>query len=158
MKKWAILFSLVFLLCGVNQASAQDPTRIPDDQVNAIARDLYCPVCENIPLDVCPTKACAQWRELIREKLALGWSQKEIEVFFAQQYGEKVLSVPRPAGFNWAIYFLPPVFVVFGIILIVRVIRKSRKETRLESGQTPAESPVTADLLKKIEDDLKDME
>jgi cytochrome c-type biogenesis protein CcmH len=40
---------------------AQQPTP-SDDQVNAIARQLYCPVCENTPLDVCPTTACHQWR------------------------------------------------------------------------------------------------
>ena len=33
--------------------SAQQPTP-SDDEVNAIARQLYCPVCENTPLDVCP--------------------------------------------------------------------------------------------------------
>jgi cytochrome c-type biogenesis protein CcmH len=124
--------------------------------VNAIARDLYCPVCENIPLDVCPTKACAQWRELIREKLALGWNQKEIEVFFAEQYGEKVLAVPRAVGFNWAIYVLPPLFVLIGIILVVRLLRKSRKTTKLAQEQSPASGNVPPDLLKKIEEDLKE--
>jgi cytochrome c-type biogenesis protein CcmH/NrfF len=59
---------------GFFVASAQDtePTGPTDDEVNAIAKQLYCPVCENIPLDVCPTQACAQWRDLIREKLARG--------------------------------------------------------------------------------------
>ena len=46
---------------------------VTDDQVNAIAQQLYCPVCENVPLDVCPTAACAQWRATIREKLEAGW-------------------------------------------------------------------------------------
>ncbi len=36
-------------------AQGQPPT---DDEVNRIAKQLYCPVCENTPLDVCPTQAC----------------------------------------------------------------------------------------------------
>jgi cytochrome c-type biogenesis protein CcmH len=158
MKKLAFLLALVFLLAGYSQAAAQDPTPIPDDQVNAIAKDLYCPVCENIPLNVCPTKACAQWRELIREKLALGWSQKEIEVFFAEQYGEKVLAVPRAAGFNWVIYILPPVFVLLGIILVVRVLRRSKNKPQPDEARNHASVSVTPDLLKKIENDLKEKE
>src|SRR5687768_4143054 len=48
----ALLFLLFWLLAparGYAQGSA--PT---DDDVNRVARQLYCPVCESTPLDVCP--------------------------------------------------------------------------------------------------------
>jgi len=62
------------------RVSAQTPqpqSQVPvtDNQVNAVAHELYCPVCENIPLDVCPTQACAQWRELIRQQLGQGMTK-----------------------------------------------------------------------------------
>jgi cytochrome c-type biogenesis protein CcmH len=64
---------LLFLLV-VSTASAQDgPTQ---DEVNAVARKLFCPVCENTPLDVCPTEACQQWRDVIRTKLMEGQSEE----------------------------------------------------------------------------------
>ena len=64
-----LLVGLVFLmLMGVGSVYAQDDSPT-DDEVNAVASQLYCPVCENIPLDVCPTQACEQWRATIREKL-----------------------------------------------------------------------------------------
>ena len=66
--------TLLAVLSTPPAALAQQPTP-SDDEVNAIAKQLFCPVCENTPLDVCPTQACAQWRELIREKLAAGWSE-----------------------------------------------------------------------------------
>ena len=73
------LAALVLALLVIGIAAAQDqsptPPGITDDQVNAIARQMYCPVCENTPLDVCPTQACAEWRELIRDELAQGWSE-----------------------------------------------------------------------------------
>ena len=70
----SFFFTLILALLAAGLALAQNPNPpVPsDDQVNAIAKQLYCPVCENIPLDVCGTQACAQWRELIREKLAAG--------------------------------------------------------------------------------------
>jgi cytochrome c-type biogenesis protein CcmH len=49
-----LLLSLLVLslsLVAVKVATAQQPTP-SDDEVNAIAKQLYCPVCENIPLDV----------------------------------------------------------------------------------------------------------
>ena len=64
-KPYAFLFVLLLTLGGLaltyGAAFAQEATPIPvtDDQVNAIAHDLYCPVCENTPLDVCGTQACA---------------------------------------------------------------------------------------------------
>ena len=65
---------------------AQDGTP-SDDEVNKIAKQLYCPVCESTPLDVCPTEACRQWRELIREMLVEGRSEAEIKQYFVEQIG-----------------------------------------------------------------------
>ena len=94
-----MLVALLSLLpFAVVSAQDTDPNFPTDDEVNAIAKQLYCPVCENIPLDVCGTQACAQWRELIREKLIEGWSEDEIKEYFSNQYGDRVLSesIGRP--------------------------------------------------------------
>ncbi len=103
-------------------AAAQTP--VPsDDEVNAIAKGLYCPVCENVPLDVCPTQACEQWRQTIREKLALGWSAERIRQYFVDQYGMRVLASPPAVGLNWLIYLLPPAALVGGGYLVARTFR-----------------------------------
>src|SRR5512135_3225730 len=101
---------LLLLLGTAWVVSAQQAQPTPsDDQVNRVAKQLYCPVCENIPLDVCPTQACQEWRDLIRQKLALGWSDQQIKDYFALQYGDRVLAEPPRRGLNWLVYFLPPV-------------------------------------------------
>ena len=89
----------VFLTAGLAYAQGVQPNPPSDDAVNVIAKQLYCPVCENIPLDVCGTQACAQWRELIREKLAQGWSEDQIKQYFVNQYGDRVLATPPARGF-----------------------------------------------------------
>jgi cytochrome c-type biogenesis protein CcmH len=85
-------------------ADADPPT---DDEVNAIAKKLYCPVCPNTPLDVCETKACQDWRAQIRDQLASGWTEDQIIEYFVEQYGERVLAEPRMSGFT-AIVWLSP--------------------------------------------------
>jgi len=104
--------------------------------VNAIARQLYCPVCENIPLDVCPTQACTQWRALIREKLAQGWTETQIKQYFVDQYGTRVLSEPPRQGWNWLIYILPALLILGGIILLIRLFHSWKT-----SAPAPAQLP-----------------
>ena len=120
-----IFVSMVFLI-PLNIVIAQNdiPT---DDQVNAIAKELYCPVCENIPLDVCPTQACAQWRALIKEKMIAGWSKAEIKQYFVDQYGDRVLAQPPAKGLNWLIYILPPLVFVGGIVLVFFNLKNIKK-------------------------------
>ena len=137
-------------------ALAQGETPVSDDEVNRIASELYCPVCENVPLEVCPTKACAQWRELIREKIALGWSDAEIKSFFAEQYGDQVLAVPPRRGLNWAIYLLPPLFLAAGIIIVIGIIRKSKKQVTANQPLPDSLARITPeDYITRVEKDLK---
>jgi cytochrome c-type biogenesis protein CcmH len=125
---------LFFVASSTAQAQSSDPPS--DDEVNAIARDLYCPVCENTPLDVCPTVACAQWRDMIREKLVAGWSKDEISQYFVDQYGDRVLAEPPRRGFNWLVYVLPPIFFIGGVFLVIinlRKIKMNKPETAAET-------------------------
>ena len=149
-----ILSYLLLAILSPSTAQAQQPTPA-DDDVNHVARELYCPVCENIPLDVCPTQACAQWRELIRQKLAEGWSKGQIEQYFVAQYGDRVLAEPPRRGLNWLVYLVPPVFILFGIYLLARIYQASEKNR-------PA--PLAADLngddeyLQKVDEEIKKLE
>ena len=73
---WVIALVLLISLIPFSAfAQGSGPT---DDDVNEVARQLYCPVCENIPLDTCGTTACEQWRGIIRDKLSEGWIADEI--------------------------------------------------------------------------------
>jgi cytochrome c-type biogenesis protein CcmH len=133
---------------------AQEPEPTPsDDQVNAIAKRMYCPVCENIPLDVCATEACEQWREMIREKLTLGWSEEEIEDYFVTLYGDRVLAEPPRKGINWLIYILPPIFLLIGVYIIVRGFRTWKKP--VESLVVDAPDAGDEEYISQLEEELK---
>lgn len=150
---WIIGLVLFFFLNG--RASAQENTPQPaDDEVNAVAKQLFCPVCENVSLDVCPTQACAQWRELIREKLATGWNEEEIKDYFVIQYGDRVLAEPPRRGLNWLIYILPPLFILLGAFILFRVLRGMRQAAPLEVNQ--ASLPKKEDpYLLRMEEELR---
>lgn len=128
----------VVLLYAVDPALAQGqgPT---EDEVNAIAKQLYCPVCENVPLDVCPTQACTQWRGIIREKLAQGWGEDQIKQYFVDQYGDRVLAAPPPGGLNWLVYVVPPVAILLSAFVLFRVFRSWRQPPGQEVPSVMAE-------------------
>lgn len=144
-----------FLAAGAVRAQEQPPQGPSDNEVNAIAKQLYCPVCENIPLDVCPTQACAQWRELIREKLSAGWSEDEIKTYFVAQYGDRVLAQPPASGLNWLVYIIPPLAILGGIYVLYRAMRawKQPPEDEIEAEQPGG--AVGDDYVARIEDELR---
>jgi cytochrome c-type biogenesis protein CcmH len=122
------------------------PPTPSDDDVNRVARQLYCPVCENTPLDVCPTLACADWRALIRQKLAEGWSDQQIFDYFVDTYGDRVLVQPPQRGFNWLIYVVPPIVLLGGALLAWRVVGGLVRPQPARAATTPPEpaAPETA--------------
>ena len=164
MKKTVFRLALLGLVLAAlavfsRQAAAQQTPPTPsDDDVNRVAKQMYCPVCENIPLDVCPTQACQEWRELIRQKLALGWSDQQIKDYFVLQYGDRVLAEPPRRGLNWLVYFLPPVIFLGGAVLLFRVLRKMRQVPEsqatevVEAGQSAEPQD---EYLKRVEEELK---
>jgi cytochrome c-type biogenesis protein CcmH len=154
-----LLLSLTFVLTGLlyHPARAQGPTPT-DDEVNAIAKQLYCPVCENTPLDVCPTEACRQWRDLIRQQLADGWTEDQIKQYFVDNYGARVLAEPPRTGLNWLVYILPPAIILAGAFVLFRALRAWTRTGAASAGSGESEAKPPArddDYIARLEEELK---
>ena len=156
-----LLFLLLSLAVVVLPAGAQET--ITDDEVNAVARDLYCPVCENTPLDVCPTQACQDWRDEIRTQLAQGKSEEEIQQYFVERYGARVLAEPPREGFNQIVWLLPIVAVVIGAILFgiyLNNLRKQGDEGTIDMEQSTAPVPPPAadedEYISRVEKEVRE--
>jgi len=151
----AVLLAGVLALTAI-PVSAQGPTPT-DDQVNAVASQLYCPVCENTPLDVCPTEACRQWRELIRKQLSEGMSEDQIKQYFVANYGARVLSEPPRSGMNWIVYVLPPLLIAVGAFVLFRALRAwTRPASAAPETGIPAEpAPPADEYVARLEEELR---
>ena len=164
---WIATLILVLSTLTVATVSAQGPTPT-DDDVNAIAKQLFCPVCENTPLDVCPTQACKEWREEIRSMLADGKSEAEIKQYFVDYYGARVLAEPPRTGFNWLVYVVPPMVIVAGIFVLFRALRawsqpstagvvsaSSQEEAGAATGGEDASSSSNDEYIARMEEELR---
>jgi len=158
MKPLSALISLLLLgALVIGVAYAQRP--ISDDEVNAVAKKLYCPVCENTPLDVCPTQACKDWRELIRQQLSEGWTEGQILDYFVAKYGTQVLAQPPARGFTILVWILPVVGLAGGGLFLGRLLR------RWQNRHPPADlavadmvtgpSDIAAEVLARIEHEVE---
>ncbi|MDP1548249.1 MAG: cytochrome c-type biogenesis protein CcmH [Anaerolineales bacterium] len=161
MKKFLFILTLTLVLAGLFTATtvfAQGG--VTDDEVNAIAKQLYCPVCENTPLDVCPTEACRQWRELIRLQLSEGMTEAQIKQYFVDNYGARVLAEPPRTGLHWLIYILPPIFILGGAFILFNSFRAWTKPQSVEAGTggesgAASSSPERDEYVARFEEELK---
>lgn len=161
---WSLIGTLTFLIGALATSmfmcvdlvfaqSGTPPPPVTDDQVNVVAKQLFCPICENIPLDVCPTQACAQWRDTIREKLAMGWSEDQIKDYFVQQYGERVLAKPRTTGLSLYVWVIPPAALLIAALFFAWYMRNARMKIAAAPATASPENDGD-DYAKKLEKEL----
>ena len=150
-----VLFAMLTIFIAPSAARALLPVSGDlDAQTLAVAKGLYCPVCPGVPLDVCDTQACVQWRALIKQKLSEGASPSQIQDYFVQQYGERVLGAPRAQGLNVLVYALPALVVASGAAILYLFAR--RRLNRAPSEVPP--TPIVNEYRSRIERELKENE
>ena len=150
----ASIFVIVasFTTATLVQAQEGFPT---DNDVNDIAKKLYCPVCPNTPLDVCETRACQDWRAQIGNQLSDGWSEDQIIDYFVLQYGERVLAEPERDGFTSLLWLLPVIAVLGGLVVVVQALRSWRSARLSQTLPVPSQPEVSPETLAKIEKELR---
>ncbi len=159
---------IILMLFGiVGSGLAQDapttpdePIPVTDDQVNAISNRLFCPVCENIPLDACGTAACADWRNEIRLFLSQGMTEEEIRANFVARFGDRVVGVPQDPLLRAISVFTPWVLVAIGVFVAGRLFitwRKHKAYVVANAPQTPSPTTKTDTnpYIDLLEEDLK---
>lgn len=136
----AVLVSIVPILAQdtVPIPDGVDTSGITDDQVNAVASQLYCPVCENIPLDTCGTAACQDWREEIRIMLATGMSPQEIIDNFVRRFGDRVVGTPQDPVLRTLSLVTPWIVVLLGVMVAVWTLLKWQQRSGEKVKAVPA--------------------
>jgi len=132
----AILLMAFLFVVAAAPLAAQDAA--PDapvtaNEVNEVAKELWCPLCSGVRLDACELKACDQMKDVIADKLTEGEDAQSIKKYFLAQYGPQVLGEPPMEGFNWLAWVLPVVVLVIGGLFVW-----SRVHTMMRTPQPAA--------------------
>jgi len=147
---------LAIVLLGAVFAQAQE-NPVSETAVIQVAERMYCPVCENIPLDECQTSACMQWKEEIRQQLAAGQSAEQIINSFVARFGDHVVGLPQDPLLR-ALTLLLPILATLGALGIgLRTFRRFGQQPKLR----PEAEPVAGDAMsdeayrQRLEEDLQ---
>lgn len=168
MRKLIFVLALVAVFALGATAYAQTPS---PNQINDVARDLWCPLCNGVRLDNCELQACVQMREVISDKLVAGESKDNIKAYFVQQYGDVVLGQPSTQGFNLIAWIFPILAAVVGIGWVAYlVLTWRRKQTTTMAAAAPAGGATPAsnalrrpgeegdDYMQRVERELRETE
>ncbi len=147
------------------QGGGQDgaPVReVTADEVNRVSRQLYCPVCENIPLDVCGTAACARWRAQVRTLLEQGKTEQEVIDYFVAQFGQRVVGTPQDPVLNFLSWAVPLASVAIGVVVagyaLVRWRSLSGPVSPVTGDDGDEVAGVDDDYRMRLERDLRELE
>jgi len=108
-----------------------------DDQALAIANQLQCPVCENVTVAYSNSTLAGQMRQVIRDKLAEGWSRDQIVQYFVDRYGEGILTQPPKHGLNLLAWLLPVAGLLAGLAVVGTVLGSHRAPAGPAAESTP---------------------
>ena len=127
--KIIIIFSFLFFFSNELELFAKsinDEMKI-NNRTREISQNIRCLVCKNQSIDDSNSELAKDLKILIREKLIAGVSNEEIYGYLRERYGDYILLKP-PLNLNTILlWFLPFIVLIFGSILIFKIIKSKQK-------------------------------
>jgi cytochrome c-type biogenesis protein CcmH len=107
---------------GIDATSIADPAL--ETRYLALTHELRCMQCQNESIADSPVGLASDLRREVRNMLLAGKSDEEVRAYMASRYGEFILFRPRFSLRNAWLWFAPPLFVLIGLGVAVRVVRQ----------------------------------
>ena len=77
--------------------------------------ELVCPTCDTT-LDQSNAPVAQRMKQIIRQRIAAGWTEEEIKADLVDQFGPGVLAEPPKSGFDLLAWLLPLGLLVAGAL------------------------------------------
>ena len=131
MKTWLVIW--LALLCAASSWSAEAPPLAEDpvveQRLNAISEELRCLVCQNESLAGSRAELALDLRREIRGLIKANKSDQEIMEFMVSRYGDFVRYRPPVKPVTWLLWFGPLLVLIGAIVVLVRMVRGSTRDT-----------------------------
>jgi len=113
------------------------PAAQVEDMAYDIATRLRCPVCQGLSVADSSSEAAVMFQRRIRELVAVGYDEDQINDYFVDRYGEWILLDPPAQGMNWILWIVPALLGGVGVTWSAGVVMQWSKE--------PDEAPLPSD-------------
>ncbi|MAT07717.1 MAG: hypothetical protein CL707_01215 [Chloroflexi bacterium] len=121
-----LILAIFFTALTVSCYSAVDSS-YSEERAHELNETVMCPVCPGESIDQSQNPLAIQMREIIKDKLDQGWSDQQIKDYFVERYGPSVLLAPPSSGVSLIIWIVPPIIVIFAILILILVIKSMTK-------------------------------
>jgi cytochrome c-type biogenesis protein CcmH len=148
----ALLMSLMTPLAHAVQPDEVLSDPALEQRARNLSKVLRCMVCQNQSIDDSDAPLARDLRLLVRERIKLGDTDRQVLDFLVERYGEFVLLRPRLSWHTSLLWFGPPVLLVGGALALVLIARRRRTAGPAvqEGGAlTPAEKARLSALIKQ---------
>jgi len=131
------IFIAVFLVFSVESFTKYSYGVEPDEilqnkkqelRARNISKNIRCMICQNQSIDESNAPLAKDLRILIRKKIKEGKKDKEIYKFLTDRYGDFILLKPSFKINTFALWLLPFIFFIIGLIVIflrTKIIKKN---------------------------------
>lgn len=120
----ALVLTLLLMVAGMADVSAQAAPPPPavgesfsdpvlESRARHLQRQLRCMVCQSESIDESRSTLAADLRRLVREQLAAGKSDQEVQDFLEARYGDFILMKPPMQPNTWLLWLAP--FLVLAV-------------------------------------------
>jgi cytochrome c-type biogenesis protein CcmH len=153
----AVRILLVVLAFGATAPAFADP---PPTQ-REIEESLTCQCGCGLTVHSCNHIQCGSGEPIkkeISERLGRGESKEQILAAFTQKFGEKVLSSPTFAGFNWLAWVTPFAAVLVAGTFLALGIRKRGRAAPVPVGAPAGGGPASDALRARLARELDDLD
>ena len=136
---------------------AVEPDEVLNDpaleiRAREISKKLRCVVCLNQDIDNSNAGVARDLRLLVRERLTVGDTDKEVLGFVTARYGDYVLLKPPFKPATYALWFAPFVLLMVGGGIIATVLSQARRKTVTEGLSTSDERELSNFMASQRED------
>ena len=130
------IFLIIAVICSTqffsNSSNTVEPDEILQDKkqelrARSISKNIRCMVCQNQSIDESNAPLAKDLRILIRNKIKEGNKDEEIYEFLTNRYGDFILLKPPFKLSTLALWLLPFIFFVLGVLIVLFHNKKSKK-------------------------------
>jgi cytochrome c-type biogenesis protein CcmH len=140
------------LFCNALAFAVQPDEVLPDPSLEArarvLSRELRCMVCQNQSIDDSDAPLARDLRLLVRERLRAGDSDGAVIDYLVARYGEFVLLKPRIAWHTAALWAVPSLVLLAGLVAVLAAWRRR--------GTPAGLRPLAAEEEQRLKDLIED--
>jgi cytochrome c-type biogenesis protein CcmH len=123
---WIVIAALIIVSLG-RAAFDDGPPRTTEEQVEAIASTLKCPICGSQSVADSDVAASRAIRVEIARLVEEGKSPSEVRAAIGASFGERVQLIPSASGFAGLVWILPVVVLIIALAAVSAALARWRR-------------------------------